>query len=236
MPTREKVQVKSFDGLYDEEITYQRFHINERDPLCGWLTRHKWVNGSLGWTKATDTGHYSIEVVENGRNRGPDGCVRLCEKCKLIDCFHWWWNETEYELAYDAYYAETMTVATCRRCGLRVLLFTGGRSSPSERSFTLIAEVMEELYPNPEPDPSEGVILSPPQYVAPICGYTGSTCMPNSYGTTMPYGNRGSKFYVELPVLVSRIIDKQGEEAAKEYVRQCANNGVQCSNNALREV
>jgi hypothetical protein len=225
MPDEDTIKVKSFGGLYDEQMVHMTFDIDGRRDLH-WFRDHVWVNASLHF--------HCNSIVEQSGNAGPYGYVRFCEKCKLITCFHHWDPYLSYELVYDQYFSETLNIGKCIRCGLRIAMDKGWLCHPTERSRELIAEVLKEIYPDPEP--SEGIINGDPTEEKPIyattlfTGWTGGMTGPYYNGHWMP-----SSFYAELPVLVSRIIEKQGEEAAKEYIRECIKNGTFCNENALKD-
>jgi hypothetical protein len=228
----DRVRVASFEGLYDEEsLLGISFNINERKHCLFGI--HYWVNAGLEWRKTfyqsghpTSVGYY-VELRSSWPGDVPlsYGNIRLCRRCKRIDCYHLWEGLTENELAYDAYYSEVLTVARCHRCGRRVAMGRFSECHPTQEALDLVNEVVGEAFsPLPEEKddrtgPSAGAEGEPYSYAS--TGYYMVT------GTTLPAGpHLGSGFYVELPVLVSRILATLGREDAVAYIRACIKDGM----------
>jgi len=234
----ERVRVRSFEGLYDEEALGRCFDINERRHC--WFGSHEWVNAGLEWSKTTwrspdrtfSEGFYTeLQSRWSGSDdeQLPYGNVRLCRKCKLVDCCHQWAGQTAYELAYDAYYSEVLTVAECHRCRLKVAMGKSGECHPTKEAQDLINEVIKEVFPTLFPREDDG-------REGPSAGTEGDSAVPpygftacyTATGTTLPPGGPylGSGFYVELPVLVSRILATLGREDAVAYIKACIKDGI----------
>ena len=236
----ERVKVKSFEGLYDEEALGGCLDINERRHC--WFGSHDWVNAGLEWNKTTwrspdktlsEGFHAELQSRWSGDEQLPCGNIRLCRRCKLVDCCHQWsefWNSwTVYELAYDAYYSEVLTVAECHRCRLKVAVGQSGECHPTKEAQGLIEEVIRETFPTlfpKEDDGREGPSAGAEEESA-APPYYGFTACYTATGTTLPPGpHLGSGFYVELPVLVSRILATLGREDAVAYIRACIKDGI----------
>jgi hypothetical protein len=230
MMQSEKTKVGSFEGLYDEEGSYGGLDINERKHC--WFGSHDWVNAGLEWHKTvwrspdkTLAEGFYAELQQPG-NLLSHGNIRLCRRCKLVDCCHQWVEQSEYELAYDAFYSEVLTVARCHRCELRIAIRRSGECHPTQEAQDLIREVVREAFPDlypKEKDEREG----------PSPGEEEEGSLPYKYtaylttGTTLPPGPfLSSGFYVELPVLVSRILATLGREDAVAYIKACIKDGI----------
>jgi hypothetical protein len=224
------ITVTDFDGLYDEECEGVRYDINDRSRHgCGFWNTHAWVNASLGWKRQDGKRHVSIEIGESGSG-GFYGSVRLCRKCKLIDCFHWWDKENVYEIWYDKYYSETRSVKHCCRCGRRISLGGCGECHPSVRAVALVNEVMEECRKAKEEKLKEEAEEVRKQWED-LGGVVGTPI----FGTTVLSGpSFGSGFFVELPVIISRMLDNQSEGVVREYIRECCKDGICRLNDDLR--
>lgn len=222
--------VSSFDTVYDEEIESVCYDINDRKLICGrWGVKHEWVNAGIGWSKCERGHSYSAYIEERGGTGGLSGNVRLCRKCKIIDCFHQWDLETTYEVPYDKYYSETKDVDHCRRCNRNIVVRGGGECRPSERAGALIAEVMEERWKAKEKEREEARVKWETLHGYTYhYGYTG-------FGTTlMPNYGHSSGFYVELPVIVSRMLDHKPESEVREYIKECCQDGIRRFNGDLQ--
>jgi hypothetical protein len=86
---------------WDERSIAVTHNIARRD-LC--LT-HKWINASLYFGKGNI--HISIEERHDDEHFGKKwgtgyGGIRFCEKCKLIDCIHFWEDQPPEDEAWKS--------------------------------------------------------------------------------------------------------------------------------------
>ena len=215
------IQVDTFSDLYEEEASHVRYDINDRKDRC-LPGRHTWVNANLGWANG------GISVGEISSNGNTYGSVRFCSRCLHVDCFHSWDGEKTYELYYDKYYSEKRTVGFCRRCKRRIYLYGAGCCHPSAAAQKLITEVINEVYP---PFPAQGVIEGGCDIKPGV--YSPSQCTGMAMTLCGPATSLGSGFFVELPVIVSRILDNQGEREARDYIKACLKDGIKCPSDVL---
>jgi len=216
--------VDSFEGHYHEQVRTHHYDINDRTWFDCWRKGHDWVNACLAWKWQTITCEGNDKYYQY---------VRLCSRCKLVDCFHYWDKQTTLEVVVDEFYSNTMTVNHCSRCNRDIVAYTSSKESPDPRAWDLVAEIIEELYPSPPV--SSGVIEGTPDPddttgYGPTLGMTGTTVMPAQRGFTLPGSYLPGGGYVSMLVTVSRILKKDGEEAAREYIKACLKDGNKAEN------
>jgi hypothetical protein len=216
IPSVEKL-VTSFEGLCHEKVESRHYDINERTWFDCWWKGHDWVNACLAWKWQTITCEGNDKYYQY---------VRLCSRCKLVDCFHNWNQETVFMVVVDEFYSNTLTVRHCSRCDRDIAYCSGCKETPDPRAWDIIMEIIKEFLP--KPPAIVGVIEGTPDSSAdaynPI-GVTGSTMMPSQHGFTLPGSYLPGGGWVSMPVTVSRILKQEGEEAAREYIKACLKDG-----------
>ena len=148
-----KVLVGSINDLYDEKAEALVMNINARHfhPF----TTCNWINASLAWMKDNRSINlqspgikYKLEgEVFEAFGQGYGG-IRFCQKCKTIDCIHYWERETTYQVERNKYQSINHVVGLCRFCKLRILRSSGIELHASQEAWELISEVAISLGKN----------------------------------------------------------------------------------------
>lgn len=92
-----KITLYGKDYEWDEEAISESHNISNR-KIC---LSHDWINATLRFERKTSNGFMSVSIEERhddehfGRRWGGVGGIRFCQKCKLIDCIHFWKDTVE---------------------------------------------------------------------------------------------------------------------------------------------
>jgi len=137
------IDVKSFDGLYDEKCEAVLHNIVSIEHC--W--KHKFINGSLRFEKA---GYFIGLESEAKPNFNPEwgtgyGGIRYCKTCKLIDCIHLWETTSDYRMWLSDFYFKTLRVSLCRICKKRISRGGGSVHQPSIEAWDIISKIAKEL-------------------------------------------------------------------------------------------
>lgn len=118
MPSNEYIDIKSLDGLYDENTEHRSYNIL-KDKIC---IRHDWVNAFLRWEKDG----YSVDFDMEKENNHLRTVIRFCRSCFKISCIHYWEKTISYRIWINKLDYDVFHIRHCKRCG-RAIYDTGCR-------------------------------------------------------------------------------------------------------------
>lgn len=141
----EYTEVKDYEGLWDEDSEAKTYHINRRS-LC---LKHDFVNASLHWegqeiVKDGAVGGWYVSLEGEHWGKGY-GAIRLCRKCKHIDCIHAWEETKTYRLYHHKYFYTAIVVSKCKICGRRIRTGGCGCYQGTKEAVEMISRIAKEF-------------------------------------------------------------------------------------------
>lgn len=143
----DKIEVLTFDGLYDEKSEAVLHNILNRKRCWN----HNFINGSLHFEKSVDEKtYYSITLESVASTFNPEwgtgyGGIRYCTKCKIIDCIHMWSTTETYIKRLSDFCYDSLSVSSCRICNRRISRGSCRVNEPSSAAWGLITGVASEM-------------------------------------------------------------------------------------------